>query len=421
MKGLAGYRWLLVALLPLVFGHAVIRAWRDGGGRYLRQRFGRGYRDGMSTGRRPDWIHCASVGEVFAAAPLIERLAGAGRPLLVTTTTPTGAAQLARRFPSLVHAYLPLDYPAVVRRFLAHWRPARLLVVETEIWPNLYAACAGAGLPIVILNARLSRRTMNAPGWLRALYARSLAQVAGVLTRSAHDAERFVQLGAPAGRVEVLGNLKFCAVPSLPVDFSPPARPYLLAASTREGEEALVLDAWRRAAPDGALLVIAPRHPERRGEILRALSGLNVALRSRGDPVGPDTEVYLADTLGELPGFMAFARLVFMGGSLVPKGGHNPLEPAALGAPVLTGPNLDNFLDEYALLDEVGALRRVGDSAQLAEAIAALWDDAPARDRMATAGRSVIVRQAGILDAYLDRLANPQFGGAGEQMARSDP
>ncbi|MGC9457486.1 MAG: 3-deoxy-D-manno-octulosonic acid transferase, partial [Halothiobacillaceae bacterium] len=233
MRGTAGYRLLLAAAVPLVFAHSLARSWRDGGWRYLRQRWGFGYPP-KDPGLRPQWVHCASVGEVSAAAPLIARLSASGEPLLVTTSTPTGAAQLSRRFPDLPHVYLPLDYPVVLRRFLRHLRPARLLVVETEIWPCLYSVCHQARVPIVIVNARLSARTLEAPRWLRRAYADSLARVSAILARSDVDAERFVTLGAPSARVETCGNLKFSARPPLPVESVVPDRPYLLAASTRD-------------------------------------------------------------------------------------------------------------------------------------------------------------------------------------------
>jgi 3-deoxy-D-manno-octulosonic-acid transferase len=307
------------------------------------------------------------------------------------------------------HAYLPLDAPGAVGRFLKRVQPACGLVLETEIWPNLFAGCAARGIPLAVVNGRLSPKTLAAPAWLRRAFGRALAAVSLCLARSAADAERFRALGVPEGVVRVAGNLKYARhLPSEGQGVAAlPHRPFVLAASTREGEEALVAEAWRQARPSGRLLVIAPRHPERREAIRRELAdrGLAVAVRSRGDPVTADTGIYLADTLGELGGFMAGAEVVFMGGSLVPKGGHNLLEPAALGRAIVTGPHTENFAEEAAALREAGGLVEVADATELGEALSALLADADRRHQLGEAARRTVAEQAGVLETYVEALS----------------
>ncbi|MEF8982619.1 3-deoxy-D-manno-octulosonic acid transferase [Thiohalorhabdus sp.] len=398
------YRQLTRLVLPLAGAHALWRAARDGGGRYLRQRLGRG----RPAGPFALWVHCASVGEVQAAAPLVAALAERVQgPVLMTTNTPTGAAVAARELPAAVtHAYLPLDAPGPVRRFLDAVQPRCALVLETEIWPNLFAACGGRGLPLALVNGRLSPRTIRAPAWLRRALSRALDAVSLCLARSEADAGRFRELGLAAERVRVAGNLKYARRPAVSGSVEGPglARPYVLAASTREGEEALVAAAWEAAETDGRLLVVAPRHPERRDAIRRDLGERQVAVRSRGDEVTAATEVYLADTLGELAGFMAHADLVFMGGSLVPRGGHNLLEPAALGCAIVTGPHTDNFAEEAAALAAAGGLVEVADADGLAGALTGLLADPDRRRALGEAARAAVAERAEVLDHYLEVL-----------------
>ncbi|MFA9460564.1 3-deoxy-D-manno-octulosonic acid transferase [Thiohalorhabdus methylotrophus] len=391
-----------LAALPAV-GYTLWRANRDGGGRYFRQRLGRDAPEGPFD----YWLHCASVGEVRAAAPLVRALAEGTASLLVSTATPTGADAAEKAFPEgVVHAYLPLDLPGGVRRFLDQACPRQALVVETELWPNLFAACERRGIPLTIVNGRLSPRTMEAPAWLRRAYRTALRSVAECLARSEEDAERFRGLGMPDQRIRVLGNLKFAQMADLQREAEVDRlleRPYVLAGSTREGEEAMLSRLWKRVGDAERLLVIAPRHPERREAILRELAEVTekVAVRSRGEPVARDTEVYLADTLGELTGFMAHADLVFLGGSLVPKGGHNLLEPAALGKLVVVGPYMENFAEETRLLLEGGGAVQVADEAELEVALDRLLASPEARERIGGAARATVTANSGVLADYV--------------------
>ncbi|MGM0595388.1 MAG: 3-deoxy-D-manno-octulosonic acid transferase, partial [Pseudomonadota bacterium] len=358
---------------------------------YLAQRFGR-YR--RPARRRVMWLHAASVGEVNAVLPLIKQLQQhqPDQPLLLTTTTPSGARAARNKLPGGVeHAYLPIDWPYAVRRFLAAYLPRCALIMETELWPNLYCECARREVPLLLINARLSARTTRVKSWLRRLYRLCLHQLTAILARSEQDRASFITLGAERERCEVIGNIKFSSAPHAeriqPADLG---RPYLLAASTRDGEESLVLDAWHKARKTDQLLVIAPRHPQRREAILNTLRGESVAVRSRGDSIGALTSVYLADTFGELPGLMAGAEAVFMGGSLVAKGGQNILEPAALGKAPLFGPHMENFRTEALTLLEHRAAVQVEDSNGLARAIEKQLENPAEGREMGARARQVV-------------------------------
>lgn len=405
-NALIRYRLLFNLLTPLLLGYTLWQAGREKSWRYLRERCGY-YRGAAAPA--PLWLHAASVGELNAALPLIAALR-ARRPqqaLLITTTTPSSARLAARTLPTGVHhAFLPLDWHGAVQRFLAHHRPRCALIMETELWPNLFAACAGRKIPLIIVNGRLSVRTRNAPRWLCRQYRCALARVSAVLARSEADKAGFITLGAPAERVQVIGNIKFSAdIQDRAAPIALP-RPYVLAASTRAGEEALVLKAWQEAGHGERLLVIVPRHPRRLNEILRdlALPAEQVAVRSRGDAINPATRVYLADTFGELTGFMVGAELVFMGGSLVPKGGQNVLEAAHLGKALVFGPHMDNFADEARLLLEHDGAVQVQDAATLGEVLTNLLTQPERRAALGSAAREVVERHRDMAQRYAAAL-----------------
>ncbi len=362
------------------------------------------------------WVHAVSVGEVNAAVPLVEALLAQHpeRPLLLTTVTPTGSARVRQLFGARVlHVYLPYDLPGAVRRFLARVRPCLGVIVETEIWPNLYAACARARVPIVIANARLSQRSMRGywPG--RTLIRTALRSVAHVAAQTRADAQRYGELGVPASRISVVGNLKYDMPPPLAAQRAGaamrrhwgPARPVWVAASTHEPEELAVLLAHRavmRRMPD-ALLLIAPRHPERFRPVEQAARALGFVVATRQADRLPEasTHCFVIDTLGELLDFYAAAEVAFVAGSLAPIGGHNVLEPAALAVPVLVGPHTFNFEEITDSLLAAGAARRIADTAGLAPAILGWLGDAPAREQAGAAGMAVITQGRGALAATL--------------------
>lgn len=394
---------------------------------FLSRRMARGKEDrarfeerrGVASLQRPEgqlvWLHAASVGEALSMLPVVERLqAQPGRTVLVTTGTVTSAALMAERLPNgAIHQYVPVDRLPWVRRFLSHWRPDVALWAESEFWPNLLVETARRGVPQILLNGRISDRSMMK--WLRQpkLVAKLLAGFVLCLGQTPLDAERLAKLGA--GRVACHGNLKFAA-PPLPVDESNLAalraevgeRPMWLAASTHAGEEAAAGRAHLALAArhPGLLTVIVPRHPQRGEEITAELAqmGLQVARRSQGQAVTAATDILLADTMGELGLFIRLAPIVFMGKSLIGQGGQNPLEPARLGASVLFGPYMDNFADIAADMLQAGAAEQVADEAGLTQALSSLLaDGALARQRGESACAFASAR-ANVLDAVLAEL-----------------
>lgn len=395
--------WLLT---PYALFYTLRRSWRDGGRRYLRQRLGFGF---PHFPRKPVWTHCASVGEVHAAAPLLNALHARypALPLLITTNTPTGAAAANRRLPQAVtHCYLPLDWGPAVHRFARHVQPRAALVLETELWPQLFSRVAAGGIPIVIVNGRLSRRSMDVPRWLRRAQRAALEHVTAVLARNEEDAQAYVALGASQEKVHVLGNLKFAATPT---EAAEPEclleQTYWLAASTHAPEEQLCTRVQLQN-PQLPLLVVAPRHPERGAALATELSGLGaqVALRSRGDSVSAQTQVYIADTLGELDAWLAHAQMTFMGGSLIPHGGQNILEAARYGCPVVTGPHMRNFMDETRRLLAAGALLQIADSDALEPTMVSLNADPQRRAELRSALLGTMASEADVLPRYLAQL-----------------
>lgn len=364
------YRMLWVLLFPVAFIvtlRSAIR--RQGGWRFISERFGFFRAAPLQT--RPLWLHAASVGEVNAVLPLIRLLYQhyPDIPLLVTTATPTGARIVQKQIPELVHAYLPLDYGYAVNRFLHTFQPFACLMMETELWPRIYSAVACADIPLVIINGRLSAKTLERGAWLHSVYRGCLQNTDKIFARSDNDRAAFIRLGAEEKKVEVMGNIKFSAAAEIqiPDHKNPVGRLYVLAASTHADEEYQLARLWQTLNFHHCLLVIAPRHPERRQSILRQLQplGLEIAVRSRGEVPDANTRLYLADTLGELVLLMRHAEWVFMGGSLIRHGGQNLLEPAALGKAIVTGPYMYNFQQEFETLKTAGAVQQAADIQEL--------------------------------------------------------
>ncbi|SFD36517.1 3-deoxy-D-manno-octulosonic-acid transferase [Thiohalospira halophila DSM 15071] len=413
------YTALLGLALPLIFAHLARRGLREPA-----YRRGWGQRLGWlppsaRTQTPPLWVHAASVGEVRAIAPLIRQLQTdhPDTPLLLTTTTPAGAEQAAGLLrPEDRQTYLPLDCPGAVARFLDRARPRLAVIVEMELWPNLFAALRRREIPVLLANARMSARSARRYARLRRLIAPVLATPTRILAQAEDDASRLTELGAPAGRVEVAGNLKFDL--ALPADLaergaelraSLGARPAWIAASTREGEEESILAAHatvRRTHPD-ALLLLAPRHPQRFDEVadlIRDHTG-EPARRSRGEVPDADQPVYLADTLGELPLLYAAADLAFVGGSLVPLGGQNVLEPAAVGRAVITGPSRYNFATITRGLEAAGALTEVADADALGRTVTELLTDPESRAAMGAAGAELVAAHRGATQRLAAQVA----------------
>jgi len=353
------------------------------------------------------WIHAVSVGEMRAAQPLVQALRDAhpDAPLLLTCMTPTGRATAESLYGHFARiAYLPYDYAGSMRRFMRRVRPRVGILMETELWPNLIHTAAKMNIPVVLANARLSERSARGYARLPALTRACLQRIAVVAAQTDADAARLRTRGAPA--VHVTGNLKF--------DIAPPdvllergaawkrqwgSRPVLLAASTREGEEAPLLRAFAETAPDDALLVLVPRHPQRFDEVAALIEAAGLVYRRRSAlgeaPLDPRVRVLLGDSLGELFAYYAVCDVAFVGGSLMPLGGQNLIEAASVGRPVLVGPHTFNFEEATRLAIETGAARRVDDAATLMRDALALLGDAPARARMGEAGQAFAARHRG--------------------------
>jgi|APFre7841882724_1041349.scaffolds.fasta_scaffold05359_5 3-deoxy-D-manno-octulosonic-acid transferase len=407
------YRLALLLAAPLIPLRLLWRARRERG--YLEH-----WRERLALCRTPVtgalWIHAVSVGEMRAAQPLIAfvRAAHPGVPLLLTCMTPTGRATAESLYGDFAHiAYLPYDYSWLARRFLRRTRPRVGILMETELWPNLIHAAARAGVPLMLANARLSERSARGYARLPALVRACLQRITVVAAQTGDDVARLEKLGARAAHVT--GNLKF--------DIDPPhaqlergaawkagwgARPVLLAASTREGEEEALLRAFAAAAPVGLLLVLVPRHPQRFDAVAALIesAGLSYQRRSEfnGTDLRPQTRVLLGDSLGELFAYYAACDVAFVGGSLLPLGGQNLIEAASVGRPVLVGPHTFNFAQAAADAVAAGAALRVADASELMRSALSLLRDEPRRTAMGDAARAFAQAHRGATQRTMDAI-----------------
>lgn len=383
----------------------------------LGQRFGFGY----PRLQQSIWIHAVSVGEVVAAAPLIRALQRKypDNQLLVTTVTPTGAARVRALFgDSVHHAYIPFEMLYAVNRFFAAVDPLMTLIVETEIWPNLYHACGIRKVPLVLASARISPRSVDSYHKWLPLFRETLSHGIVIAAQSDADAERFLTLGANPDRTRVTGNIKFDV--EVPEDLVSRGksfrrdilgdRPVWIAASTHDGEEQILLNVHaqlRSRCPD-LLLLIVPRHPERFAPVreLMEKQGIELIARTEQRPCEPGTSVFLGDTMGEVPMFYAASDIAFVGGSLVPVGGHNLLEPAALGLPIVIGPHVFNAQDVADRFVSQNACLMVQDGDELKAAIEQLLDDPSAAKAVGRRGKEILETNRGAL-ARLMGLMEP--------------
>ncbi|OCT22265.1 lipid IV(A) 3-deoxy-D-manno-octulosonic acid transferase [Pseudomonas putida] len=367
------------------------------------------------------WVHAVSVGESIAAAPMVKALLKAypDLPITLTCMTPTGSERIRAMFasePRVQHCYLPYDLPWAAARFLDHVRPKLGIIMETELWPNHIHQCAKRGIPVALANARLSERSARGYARFAGLTRPMLEEMSLIAVQTETEAERFRRLGARAQCVQVTGSIKF----DLKVDdqllprarqlreqWSALQRPVWIAASTHEGEDALILEAHQRLLQvhGDALLILVPRHPERFDAVhVLCRDRFTTVRRSSGAAADGQIQVLLGDTMGELMFLYALADITFVGGSLVPTGGHNPLEPAALALPVITGPHVFNFLEISAMLREAGALQQVDDAEGLAAAVRRLIELPQDCRRMGEAGRAVMQANQGALQRLLEAL-----------------
>lgn len=407
------YRTLSRLATPLA---PVLLARRLKRGKEVRERLGERY--GKSKVVRPQgplvWLHGASVGELVSALPLIERIAAQRVTVLVTSGTVTSSQMAAHRLPpGVIHQFVPLDAPSYMERFLDRWQPDLALLVESDLWPNMVIETSQRGVPMILINGRMSEASFQRWQRLPRTIFNLLRRFDLCLAGTPGDALRLTELGAP--RVVVTGNLKLDVPP-------PPAhplvleafenaighRPMIAATSTHPGEDASVIEAHARLYRNfpGLLTVIAPRHPERGEEVLELAhsAGLRAALRSRSEPLTADTQIYIADTMGELGLIYRLAQAVFVGGSLVEHGGQNPIEPAKLGAAILHGPHVWNFADIYHALDAARGAELVGDVDRLTAAFAAMLASTEKRNNIANAARNTVEALGGALSKTLQLL-----------------
>jgi 3-deoxy-D-manno-octulosonic-acid transferase len=420
------YSAIFYLLVPIILLRLAIRSIREPGYRgHWRERFGFGAKStSASTSRPVIWLHAVSVGEVRAALPLVVGLTKRypGYTLLLTCMTPTGRDMALRSVPPEVEVrYLPYDLPDAVSRFVRTWRPRVLLVMETELWPNLLATCQANAVRCVLVNARLSEKSRA--GYARFAPVAALARDAfacfdAVLAQSERDAQRLVSLGAHS--VSVTGNVKFDLVPDAELIArgngwrqAIGTRSALLLASTREGEEPVLLSEFVRAFPNRAtrpLLVLVPRHPARVAEVVKIVqaAGLEIALRSVALPTS-SCDVWIGDSMGEMPAYYAMCDVAVIGGSFLPFGGQNLIEAAAVGRPIIIGPSTYNFSEATKLARDADALEQVGGADQCMSTAAALLAQPARRERMAEAGREFTSQHRGATTRSLEvieRLLN---------------
>ncbi len=392
------YRLLIIFLSPVILLYFLWGSLRNQQPRYFWQR------TGLSFNKLPSnalWIHCASVGEVITVMPLVNTIIQnrsarnqLALPIIITTNTVTGAKIVRQQqLENLHHTYLPFDWGFAVKAFLHQLKPVALFVVETEIWPNLFYYCHKNQCPVTLINARLSIKTTQARPWIKAIIKTTLQYADAIYTRSEMDLSAFKEIGADKYKLHFGGNLKFCKKPE-------PAREniikihrdYMLAASTHHNEELQISERWFKLNRS-ELLFLAPRHPERCSAITRQLKQLNpqlnIAVHSQHHGVDKNTDVYILDTVGELIHYFAEAKLVIMGGSFVPIGGHNILEPAQFGCAIICGPYMNNFSDEKELLLAKNALLQLSSMDELESTLKQLLADDQRRSQLAENAKRV--------------------------------
>ena len=404
------YTLLLFLLSPAALAYIIYRSIKDGGWRYFSQRLGFNYAHSTS---QSILIHCASVGEVHAAKPLVLELCNQypDKHFVISTNTPT-AAMLVPKFQhkNISHVYLPLDYSVAVNIFLKCINPECVLILETEIWPALFFMTAEKNIPIAIINGRLTNKSARENNLVKDEYKNALKNLTLLLTRSDDDRAKFIKIGADEKSTYTAGNLKY-AINTLPKTNLPSKtikRPFLLAVSTHADEEIQLAQHLQLLKQKNFLLVIAPRYPDRGKQLQHYFQqeNLNVALRSKQDIINNDTDIYIVDALGELDMYYNEAALVFVGGSLIQRGGHNILEPASFGKSVIVGPHTDNFALEIKELLEAAGLIQVTSNHDLGVKLADLLDNDDKRALYGANARQFIEQKTeNILQSYLNYLA----------------
>ena len=415
------YSLLISLLSPLFVLRLLVKSVNEPG--YRRQwwrRFALGMPSRVRSGDGLIWVHAVSVGELLAVAPLVERMLQEwpDKAVLITNTTPTGSEQTQKLFGGRVeHTWFPFDTPLVTGAFLRHWSPQLVVMVETEIWPNIMASAREQGIPVALVNARLSARSARGYARLGEFTRQTLKGFSLIAAQSKSDDRRFRRIGADPNAMQVVGSIKFdidlaarrgqLEVIKSELGSDIKSRPLWAAASTHPGEEQLVIDAYQALRQRGIAtrLLLAPRHPNRTGDIIKLLekAGLSYQRRSERVAINVDTDVLIIDTLGELSAFLGLADAAFIGGSLVPRGGHNPIEAAAWGCAVITGPHVINFATIVRDMERGGAIRVVVDQEELADRLASVWEG-DKQDSDAKRAQTFIETRRGATRRQLDLL-----------------
>ena len=419
------YSLLISLLSPLFVLRLLVKSVNEPG--YRRQwwrRFALGMPSRVRSGDGLIWVHAVSVGELLAVAPLVERMLQEwpDKAVLITNTTPTGSEQTQKLFGDRVeHTWFPFDTPLVTGAFLRHWSPQLVVMVETEIWPNIMASAREQGIPVALVNARLSARSARGYARLGDFTRETLKGFSLIAAQSKSDDRRFRRIGADPDAMQVVGSIKFdidlatrrgqLEVIKSELGSDIKSRPLWAAASTHPGEEQLVIDAYQALRQRGieTRLLLAPRHPNRTADIIKLLEKASLSYQRRSDktPISTDTDVLIIDTLGELSAFLGLADAAFIGGSLVPRGGHNPIEAAAWGCAVITGPHVINFATIVRDMERGGAIRVVVDQQELADRLASVWEgdkldsDAKRAQTFIETRRGATRRQLDLLKALL--------------------
>lgn len=403
------YRLLIILLSPIIIAHILWLTFTNKQRHYLLQRTGYKFPDFPSNCL---WFHCASVGEVNTLLPLIHNIHKQDKNLkfIITTNTITGGKIVSQqKLDYVYHCYMPVDWMYSVEKFLTKVKPVSIYIMETEIWPNLFTACKKNDTSIYIINARLSRKTTSAKSWVKQIYKSSLLKVSKIYARTKKDAESYKLLGANKGTVTTIGNLKFTtALTSEQVKLEPAVkidRKYVLVASTHKDEEEQIYNIWKKLKRT-ELLIIAPRHPERSSSIINKLSSDAIAIRSKNQKITDETEIFILDTIGELKTYFKRAELVIMGGSFIPVGGHNILEPASFNSAIITGPYMENFTEELELMLSKKAIIQITSKLQvysrLREEIEKVLDDDDYRETLKHNTTTLSHNVEKILNDYTD-------------------
>lgn len=403
------YKALMFLLAPLIIAHTLFQSFQTKNARLAKQRLGLNI---PKQNSHPLWIHMASVGEVNAALPLIKEIQkhAPDTPLLLSTFTPTGADNVAAKLGNdVTHIFLPLDFSFPTQRFLKQTSPRAAIILETEIWPQLYKQCHHLDIPLVIVNGRLSERSMNKPRWIKHVMQKALQNVDLVLARSDTDGQRFRELGCTKQQLRVVDNIKFTTSENDNADIQAIKlpRPYVLAASTHDDEELQISYEWLTSPlKETHLLVIAPRHPKRKDTIVKQLQPLDskLAVRSEHKEVTDETEIYLADTFGELQRFIAGAEAIYMGGSIIPRGGQNVIEVARQGKTALFGPHMENFADEKALLLANQGAFEISDANALIKKLESLLEQPEKLLKTGKQAQKLIYEKGNVAARYFEAL-----------------